>query len=79
MNCKLFDELNTLQKVNFMGQLCHAVQNDDDFFALATIIIKTADEKCMFDRVKFTHNTEPVKGIVDEYIANLSAHKILDH
>ncbi len=72
MICEKFDELNTLQKVNFMGQLCHAVQNDDEFFALATIIIKTAAEKGMFDRVKFNQNTEPVKEIVDEYIANLS-------
>ena len=72
MNCELFDELNTIQKVNFMGQLIHAVQNDDEFFALATTIIKTAYEKGMFDRVKFTHNTEPVKEIVDEYINNLS-------
>lgn len=72
MNCELFSTLNTLEKVDFMGKLCHATQTDDTFFSLAAIVVKAAEDKGMFDRIKFNQNTEPVAEIVETYINNLT-------
>lgn len=68
MNCKSFSELNILEKVNFIGKLCHAAQSDDNFFNDAKIIIEKAEQQGMFERVKFTHDTGAVQGIVNNYL-----------
>lgn len=52
MLCKSFTKLSIVEKIQFVGELFHAVQSDEDAFNQAKIIIKNGKDRGDFDGVK---------------------------
>lgn len=51
MNCQSYQNLTPKEKAEFIGQLVHAVQNNDDIFKLGQELIELATIKGMFENV----------------------------
>lgn len=51
MLCDKYQRLVPKEKSNFIGELLHAVQSDDDFFDLAEEIIQLAYRRGLFNGV----------------------------
>lgn len=63
MICKKFDELNSLEKIEFFGKLNHAAQSDDRIFDLAQSLISAAERIGLLDNVKFITSDESKEEI----------------
>lgn len=51
MLCEKYDKLNHIEKITFIGELCHASQSDDELFELAEGLIQLAIAKGLFKNV----------------------------
>jgi hypothetical protein len=51
MLCDKYDKLNHIEKVTFIGELCHAAQSDNEMFELAEGLIALAITKGLFNKV----------------------------
>lgn len=56
MLCEKYDKLNHLDKVRFIGELCHAAQSDNEMFELAEGLIQLAITKGLFKNVTIMPN-----------------------
>lgn len=60
MNCKEFEELNIVEKVEFIGKLTHLVQTYETAFKEAKTLIRVAEESGLFKKI--TINPEEIEG-----------------
>lgn len=51
MLCKKFRDLTPVEKVQFIGELNHAVMNSDILFEAAQVLISAAKERGILERV----------------------------
>ena len=51
MNCQSYQSLTPKEKAEFIGQLVHAVQNNNDIFKLGQELIELATLKGLFENV----------------------------
>jgi len=58
MLCKKFSDLNSLERVLFIGELTHACMNDDKLKEMGDLIIKIAKDKGIFENVKILPEDE---------------------
>lgn len=59
MICKEFDELTSLEKVRYIGLLCHGVQSDSHLFTIGQEIIRLAERKGLLEDVIIAPETKP--------------------
>jgi len=52
MLCEEYSKLNPVERIEFIGKLIHAAQNDTVSFNCAGVIISTAEKRGLFDKVK---------------------------
>lgn len=52
MICKNYDKLSHVEKIKYIGELIHIVQNDDEFYEKGYNLIKLAREKGILDGVQ---------------------------
>ena len=57
MNCKKWDELTVIEKVNITGKAIHLLQQDDKSFEAISSMIRHAENKGLFDKVTFLPDT----------------------
>jgi hypothetical protein len=51
MICKKYDNLSHVDKIRYIGELIHIVQNDDEFYEMGVTLINKAREKGILDGV----------------------------
>lgn len=51
MICEEFESLNPLERVNYIGEIIHSVQNDGALFNIGKEIIELAKRKGLFEGV----------------------------
>lgn len=56
MICKKYDSLSHVDKIKFIGELVHIVQNDDEFYDMGFSLIYMAKMKGVLDGVKIIPN-----------------------
>jgi hypothetical protein len=52
MICKKYDNLSHVDKIRYIGELIHIVQNDDEFYEMGVTLINKAKEKGILDGVQ---------------------------
>lgn len=52
MICKKYADLSHVDKIRYIGELIHIVQNDDEFYEKGYSLIKLAREKGILDGVQ---------------------------
>jgi hypothetical protein len=52
MICKKYDNLSHVDKIIYIGELIHIVQNDDEFYEMGVTLINKAKEKGILDGVQ---------------------------
>lgn len=52
MICKKYDNLSHVDKIRYIGELIHIVQNDDEFYEKGYSMIKLARTKGILDGVQ---------------------------
>jgi len=57
MICEKYDKLTVVERVILIGQLCHSMQSDNEFFDAAKTIISNAKIKGLFDNVIILPNS----------------------
>ena len=62
MNCKEFEDLSHLEKVEFIGKLNHAAMSSSQYFKMACQIIQMAEKDELYTRV--TILPEEIEGQV---------------
>ena len=60
MLCKEYDQLNSIEKTLFIGQLQHACQSDSELFEMANKIITLAMLKGLFKTVTILPSDNPL-------------------
>jgi hypothetical protein len=65
MICQNFSNLNSLEKVMFIGELTHACMNDDHFKEMGDLIITHAKRKGMFENVTILPENKNIKNESD--------------
>lgn len=58
MICKSFSNLALIDKFMFVGKLTHACMNDCELFELACKIIEEAEDRGLYENVKFMPKQE---------------------
>lgn len=58
MLCQKFSDLNSQEKVMFIGELTHACMNDDKLKEMGDLIIEIAKNKGIFENVKILPKDE---------------------
>jgi hypothetical protein len=61
MLCPGYQKLLPREKRDYIGELLHAVQSDDELFELGSEIIQVAYRRGIFDGVKINPIDEPEK------------------
>lgn len=51
MICESFEKLTPLERVKYIGEVIHGIQNDDTLFKLGEAIILVAQQKGLFQGV----------------------------
>lgn len=62
MICHSFNEMNPVQKKEFLAKLCHIVQSSEVFFYAATNMINSSHGQQLLDGVKIIPNGEEEKS-----------------
>ena len=52
MICKNYDKLSHVEKIKYIGELIHIVQNDDEFYDMGFSLIYMAKMKGILDGVQ---------------------------
>lgn len=52
MICKKYNNLSHVDKIRYIGELIHIVQNDDEFYEMGVTLINKAKEKGILDGVQ---------------------------
>lgn len=52
MLCKKYANLSHVDKIRYLGELIHIVQNDDEFFDMGSSLINKAKSEGLLDGVK---------------------------
>lgn len=52
MNCNEFLKLDNYEQSQYMAELIHCCQSDDELFRIGAQLIETGKNKGLFDRVK---------------------------
>ena len=65
MLCQKFADLNSLEKVMFIGELTHACMNDDHFKEMGDLIINYAKKKGIFENVTILPENKNIKNEFD--------------
>ena len=60
MNCEAYRLLSPKERIDFIGSLVHAVQNNNEVFKSAKELVDYAVRKRMFDDVIINPTTEEV-------------------
>lgn len=58
MLCENYSRLNPVERIQLIGKLVHAVQNDNFFFDEAVNIIDSAEKSGLFENVKINPSNE---------------------
>ena len=61
MNHEKWINLSVMEKIEFVGSVVHAIQNDSMAFDDAAVLINRAKERGAFEGVKINSRTEDVK------------------
>ena len=55
MTCKKFQDLNIIEKRQFIGQLSHLFQSSDEWFNLGESILRIAESRGELDTIKINN------------------------
>lgn len=61
MICEKYNNLNPIEKIQFIGSLHHAAMSDDNLFEIAESIIEQASKKGLFKGVTIFPEQELIK------------------
>lgn len=58
MLCEMYQRLSPIEQIRMIGQIVHALQNDDLMFSMVKSILKDAHETGILDNVTILPNSK---------------------